>query len=155
MAPDEVVDAEVLPPPALSPAEASTVQAAETAEGAITLDLSKAEAEGVEKGRRRLLPSEIRVILDLHAKGLSQNAIARRLNISQSTVAYWLSGFDDTRPLAKARLRAGALELAERVIERANPEEAIKALQGMDVIEGKKSGDGGVKVIIGVQLKTG
>lgn len=149
MAPEDVVDAEVLPPPALSPADASSVQAADATEGAVVLDLVEKE-----KGRKRLIPSEIRVLLDLHQRGLSQNQIARRLNVAQSTVAYWLSSFDDTRPLAKARLRAGALELAERVIERANPEEAIKTLQGLDVLESKKGGDGGVKVIIGVALKT-
>lgn len=153
MAPDEVVDAEVLPPPALSPAGASPVPAADTAEGAI-VDLSEAEKEGADKGRRRLIPTEVRLILELKANGLSQRQIAARLNVNQATVSRWLAAFDDNRALAKARLRGAALELADRIIDRANAEEAIKVLEGLDVLQKSKGDGGAVKVIVGVAMKT-
>lgn len=152
MAP-EVVDAELLPPPAVSPAGASPATAADTAEGAI-LDLSVVEKDNADNGRRRLIPTEVRLILELRANGLSQRQIAGRLNVNQSTVARWLAAFDDNRALAKARLRGAALELADRVIDRANAEEAIKVLEGLDVLQKSKGDGGAVKVIVGVAMKT-
>ena len=62
-----------------------------------------------------------------------------------------IAGMRDTREAAKALLRARALDLMERLIVDAEPDEIIDVLERVEVLAPKRkdTGDSGVTVIVG------
>ena len=101
----------------------------------------------------RLSRTEEMLILQLHAEGKTQVAIAQVIGCSQPTVHRVVGAFADTKILAKAVLNKSALALAERVVKRANVAESLEVLERIDVIAPKKQDVGrgvGVNIVIGM-----
>jgi predicted transcriptional regulator len=153
MATDDVFES---PSPLDAPAPTGLVPATPPAGTLSASDAAEIEPSVVitqNKPRRKLEPAEIRLILALAKKGLTQTEIAKRLQVNQATISRVLSEWDDSRALAKAKLRAGAAELAQRVIEKANVAESLDVLSRLDVLPKEQAtNDSGVKVFVGVNL---
>jgi len=84
-----------------------------------------------------LRPSEEAAILDLHAAGWTQTAIAERVGCSQPTVSRTLAEYDDSRPLARKLLESRARDVAEAVIKgivAGDPRTGLKLLGKLDVV---------------------
>ena len=64
-------------------------------------------------------------------QGFSQERAASEVGCDQSTISRVLAKYDDTRPLARKRLEAAAIEIAERAITAGDP---IKLLAKLDVV---------------------
>ena len=93
----------------------------------------------------RLTNEEKIAILTLSSKGASIGDIARAVTRSESTVSRYLARMIDSTVLAKATLRAGAVNLAERIIAKADVKESIEVLTRPDIgvlQPAVKSGDG-------------
>lgn len=97
---------------------------------------------------KRLTHDDLRIILRLRDKGLSQAAIAERLAVSTSTVTRALGIFGaDSRPLARAYLEGKALKMARSIVRKGKPTDHLRALQGLNVIDADQSS--GVTIQIG------
>ena len=104
-------------------------------------------------GARPGLDDEEQVeILGLMEKGESVRAIARVMRRNKDTIAKFVRAHSPKVTIARARLRASADILAERVIKDASPAEAIRVLSDktMGVLTGepKEAGDGRPSVLI-------
>ena len=101
----------------------------------------------------RLSRTEESLILQLHAEGKTQVAIAQVLGCSQPTVSAVLKAYSDTKFLAKRVLDNSAIALAERVVKHANVAESLDVLERIDVIAPKKQDagrSGQVTIVIGM-----
>lgn len=94
----------------------------------------------------RLTDADRVTILTLHDKGLTQTEIAKRLARSVSTINDVIQTYAPTVELAKRKLDAAALRMAENVIENGDPDTHLKALAGRGVLHSADSS--GVSVII-------
>lgn len=105
---------------------------------------------------RRLTTHAKGQILRYHADGLDQTQIAQLVGCHQSTVSRCLHdlGFDSTE-LAQARLKASALDIAERVVKvavDANPREAMLAAKLAFAASGVTKEDSGAPVNVAVVI---
>lgn len=83
---------------------------------------------------RRLKPEDKALIFRLAAKGTTTQAeIARIVGCNESTVSRLLQ-LMDTRPEARVLLEAGAVKLAQTVVDTDDPSVALKALGKIDVV---------------------
>ena len=101
----------------------------------------------------RLSRTEESLILQLHAEGKTQVAIAQVLGCSQPTVSAVLKAYSNTKFLAKRLLDNSAATLAERVVKHANVAESLDVLERIEVIAPKKQDtgrSGQVTVVIGM-----
>jgi hypothetical protein len=83
----------------------------------------------------RTTAAERMVIVALSDKGLTQTAIAQQLSRSLSTVNGVLQEYAPTTDLAKRKLRASALQMAENIIDNGLPRDHVQALKGLGVLE--------------------
>lgn len=95
----------------------------------------------------RLSRAEINLLFQLNRDGLSQTAIAQRLDCDISTVCRWLQTIQDTTETAKTKLRAAASSMADHVIKKGKPHDHIAVLKGLNVLEDEQSQ--GVTVLVG------
>lgn len=100
----------------------------------------------------RLSRTEEILILQLHAEGKTQTAIAQVIGCSQPTVSRVVNDYTDSRVLAKAVLHKNAQALAERVVKHANVEEALEVLERIEVVAPKRQEQraGNVSIVIGM-----
>ena len=83
----------------------------------------------------RLTDADRVTILALNEKGLMQTAIAERLSRSVSTINDVLQAFAPTVDMAKRKLRASALRMAENIIDNGLPRDHVATLKGIGVLE--------------------
>jgi transposase len=98
----------------------------------------------------RLTDSERIAILVAHDKGETQTAIAQRLGRSVSTINDIIQAYAPTDLLAKRKLRASALRMAENIVDNGLPRDHVAALKGINVLEESDSSVPRVVVQIGV-----
>jgi hypothetical protein len=99
----------------------------------------------------RLTDADRLLILHLHDKGETQTAIAQRLGRSVSTINDVIQTYAPTVDIAKRKLRASALKMAENIIENGLPRDHVAALKGINVLEETDSSVPRVVVQIGTQ----
>lgn len=97
----------------------------------------------------RLTDADRITILKLHDEGLTLTAIAQRLDRSVSTIHDVVQTYTPTTDLAKRKLAASALRMAENIIENGQPRDHVATLKGLRVLA---EDTGGIKVAIGVSL---
>jgi hypothetical protein len=94
--------------------------------------LRQLEQEPARAAGEPLRPSdELRILVMVREQGATQEDAAAAVGCHQSTVSRVLAKYDDTRPLARKRLEAAALEVAERAIRDGDP---LKLLAKLDVL---------------------
>lgn len=98
------------------------------------------------KHGKRLGRPAIQAILSLAEVQRPVTEIAKQFGVSRDTVHRILRDFQDTRVLARKRLKAGSLELAERVIRKARPKEAVQVLEDLRVLTPAQPGPSGNQV---------
>ncbi|MGV1037697.1 MAG: hypothetical protein ACOYD0_11835 [Candidatus Nanopelagicales bacterium] len=111
--------------------------------------------EPERKKGQRLTHGEIRLALLLRDEGLSQWAIAHRLNTTQATISRLLAQWQDTRVIAKAVLHKAAKKMATRLVDEASASETIDILERIEVLAPKKrdtEDSGKVNVMIGINI---
>jgi hypothetical protein len=86
-------------------------------------------------GYTRLTDAERISILSMHDKGITQNAIAELLSRSVATVHDVIHTFTPSVDLAKRKLRASALKMAENIVDNGLPRDHVQALKGLGVLE--------------------
>jgi len=87
----------------------------------------------------RLTDADRITILKLADLGLTQVEIAQRLGRAQSTISDVLALYTDTTIEAKRYLRASAMRLATRLVEKGSPKTDVQALKGLAVLEEERS----------------
>lgn len=97
----------------------------------------------------RLTRADHRTIMHLHDEGLTLSAIAKRLSRSVSTIHEVVDIYAPTDDLAKRKLRASSLRMANNVIENGKPSDHVAALKGLSVLEEDRSS--GLVIQIGVK----
>jgi len=95
---------------------------------------------------KRMSHKEIRLMLAMAEAGKSAPEIARSLGVSHNTVYAHLEDWQDMRDLARKKLDASALQVAERALAQSDP---LKLLEGIGVIEGAKTGAPQIMIAIG------
>lgn len=98
------------------------------------------------KRHQRLSRVQINAILSLTEAGQTLREVGAAIGCSHQTVSDVLHDFQDTRVLARKRLKAGSLELAERVIRKARPKEAVQVLEDLRVLTPAQPGPSGNQV---------
>ena len=83
----------------------------------------------------RLTDADRLTILTLHDKGLTQTEIAKRLARSVSTIHEVIQTYAPTVDMAKRKLQASALRMAENVVENGQARDHVKALEGLGVLQ--------------------
>lgn len=105
--------------------------------------------DGAEVGaNKRLSAADHALIVRWADEGKTQTLIAQRLGVSQGRISQVLAEFRDSRPLARKRLEAGSLELAQRIVADADPDQAIDVLERLEVLPPKQAGGGGGITIV-------
>lgn len=108
-------------------------------------------AEGQSKSHRkptkRLTAEEIGLLLKLHKDGLTQVAIAQRLDCDQAAVSRWLNKLTDSTETAKSYLRGSALQMAQNIVRRGRAADHVAALKGLSVLHDETHA--GVTVVVG------
>jgi transposase len=99
---------------------------------------------------KRLTDADRLTILTLYDKGVSYEAIAERLGRSSSTIHDVVQTYAPTVDIAKRRLRAASLEMAENIIKNGLPRDHVATLKGINVLEESDSSVPKVVVQIGV-----
>jgi hypothetical protein len=103
-----------------------------------------------EPSYRRLTDADRLTILTLHDKGETYEAIAKRLSRSISTIHEVVQTYAPTVDIAKRRLRAASLDMAENIIRNGLPRDHVATLKGINVLEESDSSVPKVVVQIGV-----
>jgi hypothetical protein len=85
-------------------------------------------------------------MLAMQEAGKSHKEIAAGVGVHLSTVYDTLNEWQDVRDLARKKLEASSLQVAERAITQSDP---LKLLEGIGVIEGSKSGAPQILIAIG------
>ena len=98
----------------------------------------------------RLTRADHMTIMHLHDEGLTLTAIAERLNRSVSTIHEVVQIYQPTTDLAKRKLAASALQMAENVIDNGQPRDHVQALRGIGVLEGGESNELKIGIAIGL-----
>jgi hypothetical protein len=83
----------------------------------------------------RLTRADHRVIMKLRDDGLTLTAIAQQLGRSVSTIHEVVDIYTPTDDLAKRKLRAGALTMAENIVDNGRAADHVAALKGLGVLE--------------------
>jgi len=97
----------------------------------------------------RLTDADRITILHLHDEGLTLTAIAQRLSRSVSTIHDVVQTYAPTTDLAKRKLAASALRMAENIIENGQPRDHVATLKGLKVLAEDSAG---IKLAIGLSL---
>jgi len=115
--------------------------------------LAKSEMARRRKGQA-LNSEELRMMLVLHQKGVSQWDIAKQLNCNQSCISRNLMIWQDTKIEARAHLDRSARKLAEKLVDTADNEQILEILDRTDVLAKKRTVDESsrVNVMIGIAL---
>jgi len=115
--------------------------------------LAKSEMARRRKGQA-LNSEELRMMLVLHQKGVSQWDIAKQLNCNQSCISRNLMIWQDTKIEARAHLDRSARKLAEKLVDTADNEQILEILDRTDVLAKKRNVDESskVNVLIGIQM---
>jgi predicted XRE-type DNA-binding protein len=100
-----------------------------------------------EPGEKLRPRDELQILVMVKEQQMSQEAAAEAVGCHQSTVCRVLAKYDDTRPLARKRLEAAALEVAERAIREGDP---LKLLAKLDVIREDKEVGSSTGIVIHV-----
>lgn len=88
----------------------------------------------------RLTRADHRVIMKLRDDGLTLTAIAQQLGRSVSTIHEVVDIYTPTDDLAKRKLRAGALTMAENIVDNGRAADHVAALKGLGVLEQESFG---------------
>lgn len=141
-----------------SPSAGSPPKATVGTEAAVLEAIEETKERLKSNGRRpnsdfrtRLLPDQQAYILVMHEKGVSARRIAEAVGSSHPTVIGFIRKYQNTLEMAKATLRAGAQELAERVVERAGVDQSMEVLDRLDVLP-KKRNDAGSGATFNVMI---
>ena len=98
----------------------------------------------------RLTRADHRTIMKLHDDGLTLSEIARRLSRSVSTIHEVVDIYAPSDDLAKRKLRASALQMAENIVDNGLPRDHVNALKGIGVLEQDRGTD--VQLMVGIAL---
>lgn len=82
---------------------------------------------------KRLTQTQEALIVNLSRDGFTQTQIAQQIGCSQPAVSDVLRAFEDTRDLARLKLRNAAQRLAERVIINADVDQSLEVLDRLEV----------------------
>ncbi len=101
---------------------------------------------------KHLTQADVDQILTYHEEGLSVAAIRFKLNISEPTIRKAIRKYSPDTKLAERLLKASAVELASRVIHKANVAEAIDVLSrpNMDVLKPAAKGPAGGSIFMSI-----
>ena len=99
-------------------------------------------------GYKRLTDAERALILQLHDGGMTQDAIAQRIDRTQDTVFKVIHAFTDTTVTAKRYLRGQGLRMAQNIVRKGLPRDHVQALKGLGVLE--ETAQSGFTVNIGI-----
>jgi hypothetical protein len=124
--------------------------------------LATRDAEQAQLSQRkpckRLTAADLGLLLKLRADGLTQAAIAQRLDCDQAAVNRWLMQLTDTSDVAKSFLRGHALSMAQNIVKKGRAADHVKTLEGIEVLSNQDV-KGGLTIVIGsgssVQLNVG
>jgi hypothetical protein len=94
-----------------------------------------------------LTQSELGLMLRLHQDGLTQAAIAARLDCDQAAVCRWLNELTDTTDLSKSFLRGQSLRMARNIVKNGRAADHVAALKGLSVLHDEQQSS--VTVIVG------
>jgi DNA-binding IclR family transcriptional regulator len=94
-----------------------------------------------------LTQAELGLMLRLHHDGLTQTAIAQRLDVNQAAVSRWLNELTDTTDISKSYLRGSALTMARNIVKNGRAADHVAALKGLSVLHDEQSSS--VTVIVG------
>lgn len=96
-------------------------------------------------------------IIEMRGKGLPIAAIAARLERSTPTVSDFLRSIKSTVALAKIQMGAGALRLADRILEHADIDQSLEVMDRLDVLpkKVKESGTTGPQFNVVIGMPTG
>ena len=100
---------------------------------------------------KRLTDADRVTILTLHAKNLTQAAIAERLGRSQETVNRVIHDYTPTLDLSKQFFAAKAHDMARKTYKHGRPSDYVNVLKGLGVLEEKTQS--GVVINIGVSAE--
>lgn len=106
---------------------------AKTAQDIVTWAEQRTPAES--PSYTRLTDADRLTILTLHDKNVSQSEIARRLSRSVSTINEVIQTYLPTIDMAKRKLQASALRMAENVVENGQARDHVKTLEGLGVLQ--------------------
>jgi hypothetical protein len=109
----------------------------------------KSTAPAESPSYTRLTDADRITILHLHDEGLTLTAIAQRLSRSVSTIHDVVQTYAPTTDLAKRKLSAAALRMAENIIENGQPRDHVATLKGLKVLA---EDNAGIKLAIGINL---
>jgi hypothetical protein len=98
---------------------------------------------------KRLTAEDIGSMLRWRAEGLTQAAIAQRLDCDQAAVNRWLAKLTDSTETAKSFLRGSALRMAENIVKKGRAADHVAALKGLSVLTEERSA--GLVVQIGIK----
>ena len=98
---------------------------------------------------KRLTDADRITILKLHDEGLSLSLIAQRLNRSVSTIHDVVHTYTPTTDLAKRKLQANAERMADNVIEKGQPRDHVKTLEGLGVLRAEQTD---INIAVGISL---
>jgi transposase len=97
----------------------------------------------------RLTRADHRIIMKLHDDGLTLSAIAQQLNRSVSTIHEVVDIYLPSDDLAKRKLRASALSMAENIVKNGLPRDHVATLKGLNVLD-EPTGSG---IVIQIGIK--
>ena len=106
---------------------------------------------------RRLSYTDQARMLELVDEGVNQATIAEQFGCHQSTVSRLIARYDDTRSMAKRKLNAEAVVIADAVVERIKKGDAktgLKLLGKLDVVreDNVEPGGSGRTIVMGVTV---
>lgn len=112
----------------------------ETLTGALDSEVSEARDRNRRKPGRPLDLSEKAIIIRMYHGGYNVKAISTFLERTDATVRGCIEEYRPTTDMAKAKLKAGAERLANRILDMGSVEESLEVLDRLDVLP-KKSKD--------------
>lgn len=78
-------------------------------------------------------------ILDMYNGGETDtHLIAQKFNRTPDAIRKFLWRYADTSKLATARIRGGAEQLADRIVEQANVDQALEVMDRLDILSKKR-----------------
>lgn len=128
--------------------------------GTVTKDELDAIVADNRRGKTgKLVVEEKLVILELYAGGIPASTIARHLCRPQTTIDHFLRIYRSSVPMARLHFEANAEKLAQRIVDRADVNQALEVMDRMGVLEKKRDkeshAESRFQVVVGVVNTSG
>ncbi len=96
------------------------------------------EAQDDEGKKGALTMDEKLQILEMYQEESDTTLIAQKFNRSPEAIRKFLWRYKDTSQIARQRIQGGAHDLAERIVEQANVDQALEVMDRLGVLEKKR-----------------